>query len=65
MSHMNDAKDLAQSLGCPWRDLLTLPDLHLIELEAGQIEPARGILTFSQKKTVVKQKKGNTPKAMS
>ena len=65
LSHMNDAKDLAQSLGCAWRDLLTLPDLHWIEREAGQIEPARGILTFSQKKPAAKPKKGNTPKALA
>jgi hypothetical protein len=62
LSHLNDAKELAQSLGCPWRDLLALPDLHWIEREAGEIEPARGILTFSQKKISPKPKKGNTPK---
>jgi hypothetical protein len=49
LSHVGDAKELAQSLGCAWRDLLTLPDLHYIEREAGKIEPARGILTFSKK----------------
>ncbi|WP_341904031.1 hypothetical protein [Polaromonas sp. YR568] len=51
LSNVPDAKELAQSLGCDYRDLLTLPDLHWIERRAGQIEPTRGKLTFSAKKT--------------
>lgn len=65
LSHLSDAKDLAQSLGCEWRDLLALPDLHWIEREAGEITPARGILTFSQKKISPKGKKGNTTKELA
>lgn len=61
LSHTGDAKELAQSLGCPWRDLLTLPDLHYIERNAGEIEPSRGILTFSKNKVSKKVTRLKTP----
>ena len=51
LSNSADARELAQSLACDFRDLLALPDLHWIERRAGQIEPARGILSFSRKKS--------------
>lgn len=51
LSNSADARELSQSLACDFRDLLALPDLHWIERRAGQIEPARGVLSFSSKKT--------------
>lgn len=51
MTNVAEAKELAQSIGCDFRDLLTLPDLEWIERRVGQIEPTRGKLTFSAKKT--------------
>lgn len=50
LTNVADAKELAQSLGCDFRELLTLPDLHWIERRVGQIEPTRGKLSFSGKK---------------
>lgn len=50
LANTADARELAQSLGCDFRELLALPDLHFIERRAGQIEPARGVLKFSNKK---------------
>lgn len=50
LANTSDARELAQSLGCDFRDLLALPDLHWIERRAGQIEPARGVLKFSNTK---------------
>lgn len=47
LSNAADARELAQSLGCDFRDLLSLPDLHWVERSAGQVEPARGVLKFS------------------
>lgn len=55
LSHADDARALAPSIGCDWRELLTLPDLHWIEREAGKIEPARGVLQF--RKNISKPKK--------
>lgn len=51
LSNPTDAKELAQFLGCDHRVLLALPDLEWIERRVGQIEPTRGKLTFSAKKT--------------
>lgn len=47
LSNAADARELAQSLGCDYRDLLKLPDLQFIERSAGQVEPVRGMLKFS------------------
>lgn len=46
LSHAGDARELAQSIGCDYRMLMTLPDLHWVERAAGQVEFSRGILTF-------------------
>lgn len=48
LSHASDARELADSLGCNFRELLVLPNLHWIERRAGQVEPERGVLTFSK-----------------
>jgi hypothetical protein len=50
LSHQGDARDLAQSIGCDFRTLMTLPDLHWVEREAGKIAFSQGILKFSTKK---------------
>ncbi len=55
MGNDADARALAGYLGCNWRELLTLPDLHYIERVVGQSEPLRGNITL--------QKKGPTPRA--
>lgn len=54
LSHAGDARELAQSLGCDHRILMTLPDLHWVEREAANMEPTRGILTFSKKRPAAK-----------
>lgn len=46
MGEANDARDLAAKLGCDWRELTTLPNLHWIEKRAGQVEATRGVLSF-------------------
>lgn len=48
LANKADAKVMAESLGCDFRELLALPDLHWIERHAGQVEPVRGVLTFSK-----------------
>ena len=48
LSHASDARELADSLGCDFRELLKLPNLHYVERRADQAEPTRGILTFSK-----------------
>ncbi len=50
LAHQADARELAASLGCNFRDLLALADLEWIERRAGQVEPTRGRLTFPAKK---------------
>ena len=50
LANSQDARELSQSLGCDYRDLLALPDLHWVERSAGQIEPVRGVLKFSNTK---------------
>lgn len=42
LANAADARELAQSLNCDFRELLALPDWHYIERQAGQIEPVRG-----------------------
>lgn len=44
-----DARYVADLLGCDFRELSKLPDLHYIERRAGQVEPVRGVLTFKKK----------------
>lgn len=50
LSHAGDARELAQSLGCDYRELMTLPDLHWLERDSAKVEFTRGILTFSKKR---------------
>lgn len=47
LAYAADAKAVAPFIGCDWRDLTTLPDLHYIERTAGG-ETKRGVLTFSK-----------------
>lgn len=53
-----DAKAVAPFIGCDWRELCQLPDLHYIERTAGG-QTVRGVLTFDKKTT----KKAPTPRA--
>jgi len=41
-----DAKAVATFLGCDWRELINLPDLHFIELDVTKRETTRGVLRF-------------------
>lgn len=50
-----DAKAVAPYIGCDWRELTKLPDLHYIEKSAGKQEFVRGVLTFSNKPAVTKK----------
>lgn len=50
LGEVNDAREMAGKLGCDWRELTTLENLHWIEKRAGQIEPARGVLSFRKGK---------------
>lgn len=50
LTNVADAKDLAQAMGCDFRDLLGLADLEWIERRVGQTTTTRGKLTFSAKK---------------
>lgn len=55
LSHTGDAKDLALSLGCDFRKLMTLPDLHWVERDSAQVDYTEGILTFSKARTPPKK----------
>lgn len=48
LAHQADARELAGSIGCEFRELLTLADLEWVERRAGEIEPRRGRLTFER-----------------
>lgn len=61
LSHLGDAKDLAQSIGCEYRLLMTLPDLHYVERRAGDMDYLQGVLSFGNKKAAPK----NPPKKAS
>lgn len=43
-----DAKALAESLGCDFRELLTMPDLAWLERKAGDVAFLRGKLSFAK-----------------
>jgi hypothetical protein len=58
LAHEDDAKAMAKVLGVKPQALMTLPDLHWIERQAGQINPTNGVLTF----TGSKNKKNISPK---
>lgn len=53
-----DAKRVAGRLGVPYRELLTLPDLHYIERDPAQLEPTRGVLSFAGKRPAKPPPKG-------
>lgn len=48
LSHAGDARELAQSIGCDFKTLMTLPDLHYLERQAGKATFSTGILSFSR-----------------
>lgn len=52
-----DARAVAPYLGCDWKLLTQLPDLHFIEKSAGKPDCERGVLSFSNKKTVTEKNK--------
>lgn len=54
LSNASDARELAASLGCNFRDLLALPDLAWIEKRADQVDFSRGVLTFSNTRAAAK-----------
>lgn len=43
-----DAKAVATFLGCDWRELMQLPDLHYIERDVMKRETRRGVLQFAK-----------------
>lgn len=62
LSHPADARKMADSLGCDFRQLMNLPDLHWIEKEAAKTTFSTGILTFSKEKKGVSGVRSATPK---
>lgn len=60
LSNASDARDLADSLGVGFRDLLSMPDLEWIEKNAESMQPTRGKLNFS-----TRPKKSAIPKGAS
>lgn len=48
LANQADARELAGSIGCDFRELLTLADLEWIERRAGTVAPERGRLTFGK-----------------
>ena len=49
LAHNADAKAVAPYLGCDWRELTQLPDLHYLEKSAASEKYSRGVLLFPQK----------------
>lgn len=60
LANSTDARKLAETLNCDFRDLLALPDLHWIERRAGQVQPERGVLTFGPQKKPASRKPAKT-----
>lgn len=56
-----DARAVAPFIGCDWRDLTRLPDLHYIEKHAADSAFTTGVLRFNQ----VGRRTGQTRKAAS
>jgi hypothetical protein len=54
LSNPDDARELAKSIGCDFRELMSLPDLHWLERDSAKVEFTRGILTFSKKRPAAK-----------
>lgn len=50
LTFLEDAKQMAKTIGCKPQDLMTLPDLHWIEKQASGQGPERGILQFRNTK---------------
>lgn len=48
LSNPSDARSLADSLGCDFREILAMPDLHWIEKEVSKTTFSRGILSFTK-----------------
>lgn len=46
LAYPPDAQAVAPYLGCDWRELTQLGDLHFIERRAGETELTRGVLSF-------------------
>lgn len=63
LSHQGDARDLAQSIGCDFRVLMTLADLHWVERRAGQVDFSSGVLSFGNKKGAAKKSLRLCPRA--
>lgn len=49
LANIPDAKAVATFLGCDWSELLKLPDLHYLEMDAQKRETRRGVLQFGKK----------------
>lgn len=66
LAHQADAREMAQSLGCDFRQLLALPDLDWIERRAGDVSFSQGRLSFtknnSKKVAAPKRSLGTVPK---
>jgi hypothetical protein len=54
LANQADARDLAQSIGCDYKGLMTLPDLHWVEREAGKVNFSTGVLSFGNAKPAPK-----------
>lgn len=49
LSHLGDAKQISDFMGCDHLELMRLADLEFIERRPGQIDPVRGKLEFKKK----------------
>lgn len=56
------AKDLAELIGCDFRVLMALPDLHWLEKRAESVKFDQGVLSFGNKKTIAKKALSAPPK---
>lgn len=57
------AKDLAGLIGCDFRVLMALPDLHWVEKHAESMNFSQGVLSFVNKKAAPKKRLDRAPKA--
>lgn len=55
LSFANDARVMSQSIGASAEEIMALPDLHYLEKSADQAKYLRGVLKFSNKRTVTKK----------
>ena len=49
-NNLDDARELAKTIGCKAQDIVSLPDLHWVEKDASKTTFERGILKFSSPK---------------